>query len=108
MDVFNKLGAFAEHFELYSYYTKAKYPELQAIEEKKDPEDPKTVEYHAFCDSVMGDFTYAFFESLIAFYKLPWFRRAWVRLPKYILYARLKLISCLYRRSSRNLAYLQE
>jgi hypothetical protein len=108
MDVFNKLGAFAEHFELYSYYTKARYPELQAIDRKKNPEDPKTVEYHAFCDSVMGDFTYAFFESLIAFYNLPWFRRAWVRIPTYILYARLKLISCLYRRLSKNSVCLQE
>jgi hypothetical protein len=108
MDVFNKLGAFAEHFELYSYYTKAKYPELQAIETKKNPEDPKTVEYHAFCGSVICDFTYAFFESLIAFYGLPWFRRAWVRKPKYTLYARLRLISCLYRRSSRNIVCLRE
>jgi hypothetical protein len=85
MDVFNKLGAFAKRFELYSYYTKTKYPELQAIETKKNPEDPKTIEYHAFCDSVMDDFTYAFFESLIAFYSLPWFRRAWVSTPQYVL-----------------------
>jgi hypothetical protein len=104
MDVLNKLGAFAEHFELYSYYTKAKYPELQAIETRANPEDPKTVEYHAFCDSVMGDFTYAFFESLIAFYGLPWFRRVWVRRSQSFLYMRFKLTWC---RSSRNLACLQ-
>jgi hypothetical protein len=79
MDVLNKLGAFAEQFDLYSYYTKERYPELVAIEQKTNPEDPKTVEYHAFCDSVMADFTYAFFEQLIIFYNLPWFRRAWVR-----------------------------
>lgn len=81
MDVFNKLGTFAERFKLYSYYTRENYPTLQAIETKKNPEDPKTVEYHAFCDSVVDDFTYALFESLIAFYNLPWFRRAWVRTP---------------------------
>ncbi|RYF32353.1 MAG: hypothetical protein EOO38_31070, partial [Cytophagaceae bacterium] len=68
MEVFNKMGAFAERFELHSYYTKAKHPELQAIEEKVNPNDAKTVEYHDFCDSMMGEFTYALFESLIAFY----------------------------------------
>lgn len=77
MDLLNKLGAFAECFGLYSYYTKAKYPELFAIETKKNPEDPRTIEYHAFTDSVTNDFTYSFFESLIAFYELPYFQRAW-------------------------------
>jgi hypothetical protein len=93
MDVFNKLGAFAERFELYSYYTKARYPELQAIETKQNPDDPKTIEYHAFCDSVMDDFTFDFFQSLIAFYNLPWFTRAWVMTPIHISLARNILTS---------------
>jgi hypothetical protein len=80
MEVFNRMGAFAQHFDLYSYYTRAKHPELLAIEYKVNPDDPKTIEYHAFCDSMVGEFTYAMWESLIAFYNLPWFRRAWVRI----------------------------
>ncbi|KAF1915993.1 heterokaryon incompatibility protein-domain-containing protein [Ampelomyces quisqualis] len=94
MNVFNKMGAFAERFELYSYYTKEKHPELRAIEDKVNPEDVKTVEYHDFCDSVMGDFTYALFESLIAFYSLPWFRRAWVRTVKYTSQSMHQLMTC--------------
>jgi hypothetical protein len=92
MHVLTKLGTFAEHFQLYSYYTKAKYPELLDIMAKENPEDPKTVEYHAFCDSVMDDFTYSFFESLIVFYNLQWFRRAWVRELLYISWATPKLM----------------
>jgi hypothetical protein len=83
MAVLNKLGAFAESFDLISYYTRAKYHELQAIETKKNPEDPKTIEYHAFCDPLLPLFDYAFWESLIALYHRPWFSRTWVRTPKY-------------------------
>jgi hypothetical protein len=83
MAVLNKLGAFAESFDLISYYTRAKYHELQSIETKKNPEDPKTIEYHAFCDPLLPLFDYAFWESLIALYHRPWFSRTWVRTPQY-------------------------
>jgi hypothetical protein len=100
MEVFSKMGAFAERFELYSYYTKAKHPELRAIEDKVNPEDEKTVEYHDFCDSMIGDFTYTLFESLITFYGLPWFGRAWVRTVKSIVLAMHELISCRWSKNS--------
>lgn len=77
--MFNKIGAFVEHFEMYSYYTKERISKLFAIQEKEDPEDAKTIEYHAFCDSMLEEFTFTLFESLVAFYKRPWFNRAWVR-----------------------------
>jgi hypothetical protein len=83
MAVLNKLGAFAESFGLISYYTKARYHELQAIETKENPEDPKTIEYHAFCDPLLPLFDYAFWESLIGLYQRPWFRRTWVSAPVY-------------------------
>lgn len=105
MDVLNKLGAFAERLELYSYYTREKYPELVAIETKQNPEDPDTIEYHAFCDSVMDDFTNAFFEALIVFYNLPWFQRAWVRTPEHTMFSIHRLI--LYQSASRNTVYPQ-
>lgn len=106
MDVFNKLGGFAERFGLYSYYTKAKYPELFAIETKKNPDDPKTIEYHAFCDSVMEDFNYAFFEALIVFYSLPWFQRAWVSTSEQQSLTELELT--LSQSVYRNTVYPQE
>jgi hypothetical protein len=77
-DVFNKLGAFAEQFDLLGYYTKKRHHELQDIELRVDPDDPKTIQYHTFCDSVIPDFTHAFFACLMAFYRRPWFTRAWV------------------------------
>jgi hypothetical protein len=77
-DIFNTLGAFAEHFNMLRYFTRENYHELHAIEQQVCPNDPKTIEYHAFCDSVMQNFTHAFFASLITFYKRPWFTRAWV------------------------------
>jgi hypothetical protein len=92
MAVLNKLGAFAESFDLISYYTRARYHDLQAIETKKNPEDPKTIEYHAFCDLLLHLFDYAFFEGLIAFYQRPWFRRTWVRAPIYRTLVRPRLI----------------
>ncbi|ORY17222.1 hypothetical protein BCR34DRAFT_583694 [Clohesyomyces aquaticus] len=76
MDVFLKLGAFAEAFNLLGYYSKEKYQELEAIQTKKNPDDPKTIEYHAFCDSITHLFTYNIFKSLTAFHHRPWFRRA--------------------------------
>ncbi|KAH7391034.1 heterokaryon incompatibility protein-domain-containing protein [Phaeosphaeria sp. MPI-PUGE-AT-0046c] len=108
MDVFNKMGAFAERFDLYSYYTKAKYHELFAIETKENPEDPRTIEYHACCDGVMDDITYAFYESLVDFYHLPYFQRAWVRSPEYCLLMVLRLILRVHQSASRNLVCLRE
>lgn len=91
MDVFNKLGTFAESFDLISYYTRAEYHKLMAIERKSDPGDPKTIEYHSFCDSLLHLFDYAFFEALVAFYRRAWFRRTWVRAPMYMMYVRFRL-----------------
>ena len=78
IDVFSKLGAFAEQFNLPGYYTKDKYQRLQDIELKVNLQDPKEMKYHAFCESVEYEFTHTFFTSLIAFYRRPWFHRAWV------------------------------
>ncbi|KAH3909683.1 hypothetical protein HBH56_159690 [Parastagonospora nodorum] len=78
LEVFNKVGTFVEDFDMYSYFTKEHISKLFAIQKKENPEDAKTIEYHAFCDSVLAEFTYTLFESLIAFYKRPWFNRAWV------------------------------
>lgn len=78
IDMFNKLGVFAEQFNLLAYYKKDKYHELQDIELKVNPQDPKSINYHAFCDSIVHEFTHTFFASLIAFYGRPWFYRAWV------------------------------
>jgi hypothetical protein len=77
MDMFNKLGAFAGEFDLPGYY-QGNYAELQDIEMEVNPQDPKTIEYHTFCDSIVPELTHALFASLMAFYKRPWFNRAWV------------------------------
>jgi hypothetical protein len=106
MAVLNKLGAFAESFDLISYYTRARYHELQAIETKKNPEDPKTIEYHAFCDPLLPLFDYAFWESLIGLYQRPWFRRTWVRTSVHKTRLRSQINLALYiHRLYKNLVY---
>ena len=75
----NKIGAFVESFDMHSYFTKEHISKLFEIQKKENAEDAKTIEYHAFCDSVLGEFTYTLFQSLIALYKRPWFNRVWVR-----------------------------
>ncbi|KAL5118163.1 hypothetical protein ACEQ8H_003998 [Pleosporales sp. CAS-2024a] len=53
-DVFNEMGGFAERFDLYNYYTKERHHILQDIETRKNLADAKTIEYHTFCDDVLG------------------------------------------------------
>jgi hypothetical protein len=78
MNVFNRLGAFAEEFNLLGYYKKDRIGELQKIFTKSDPDDPNTIRYHTFCHSVLPLFTQSFYKSLIAFYRRLWFQRTWV------------------------------
>jgi hypothetical protein len=78
MDVFIKMGKFAEEFKLLDYYTKERFEELRKIVAKTVPDDPDTMEYHAFCESILPLFTHGFYTSLMAFYKRPWFLRTWV------------------------------
>jgi hypothetical protein len=78
MDLFNRMGAFSEKLKLLDKYHPTRYHELVDIQMQVNPQDPDTIEYHAFCDAIVLEWTPANLESLIAFHQRPWFFRAWV------------------------------
>ncbi|KAH7095536.1 heterokaryon incompatibility protein-domain-containing protein [Paraphoma chrysanthemicola] len=90
-DVLNKMGEFASAFNLLGYYTKDKYHELPPIQQRLNPKDPKTIEYHEFCDSMMHEFTHTFFNSLDRLFRRPWFYRAWT-IQEYALPPKVTLV----------------
>ncbi|OAG00709.1 HET-domain-containing protein [Paraphaeosphaeria sporulosa] len=78
LDFFARIGTFAETHNMLVYWTKARRAEFFAITSKSDPNDAMTKEYHAFCKATAQSFQREYLDALIAFYKRPWFSRAWV------------------------------
>jgi len=71
MEVWKTVGKWAEDWGMVDYYTKEKWPVLQKIMNRVDPDDPKTKEYAQLVHRAMPLFTVKVLEGLPAWYGRP-------------------------------------
>ena len=60
------------------YYTEKNLPKLNKIINKVNPNDTKTVEFHAICHRALNSFNICVLEALVHWQERNWFSRVWV------------------------------
>ncbi|KAF1829194.1 HET-domain-containing protein [Decorospora gaudefroyi] len=78
MDVWKTVGKEAEDWGLMSYYTPQRWPTLQKIVQRVDPEDKKTAEYFEIVKRAMPLLSMQVLKAMAAWCRRPWFTRVWV------------------------------